>query len=202
MSYHVQNKEKSPVKITKWMSSLTKYVLKHFLANVTHKIKKENTLWYSSDSDVEFSDQNGFRVSEKNKRWKMAACTVIDGTHSSRVLIMLCLVDACVQCPDGTRCLAFETCCLVSRWLHRFGCCPYGYGMCCPVSELPDMCCPTNSRCVDDDTMCLAQDGLKTPAIKSFSSSRKFLSLIRAGRPKTSMKNRVRIIEEDQVEKN
>lgn len=36
---------------------------------------------------VEFSDQNGFRVSEKNKHWKMAAYTVIDGTHSSRVLM-------------------------------------------------------------------------------------------------------------------
>lgn len=174
--------------------------------------------------------------------WKNGTCLCNDGFTGK-----FCEKDACVQCPDGTRCLAFETCCLVSRWPHRFGCCPYGYGMCCPLSELPDMCCPTNSRCcpesafgsvccpvdspvcchtrneccprgtyccrtrnccyldeicVDDDTMCLAQDGLKTPAIKSFSSSSKFLSLIRAGKPKTSMKNRVRIIEEDQVEKN
>ena len=36
---------------------------------------------------VEFSDQNGFRVSKKIKRWKVAACTFIDGTHSSRVLM-------------------------------------------------------------------------------------------------------------------
>ena len=36
---------------------------------------------------VEFADQNGFRVPKKNQRWKMAAGEVIDGTHSSCVLM-------------------------------------------------------------------------------------------------------------------
>ncbi|KAM7436775.1 hypothetical protein ABFA07_013503 [Porites harrisoni] len=72
-----------------------------------------------------------------------------------------------LECPDGSQCLDYETCCMMDT--GHYGCCPLPKAVCCSDEE---HCCPEGYRCDLTSETCVAGD-VRIPMLKKTTAARR-----------------------------